>query len=876
MASFCTLQTHSCILQAGSINATLLEAVFVSELAAVQSKCCPGLVEKTVCSALSLLPSNFPKTDPSLAVVHWYINAQCSLARARIYKRPQATKVTRFSGHLPHAARPYVKAVEEAALALRLSCSDEKRDEINAAKDVKLRRTFPRSASAELQLELSILLSPSAAAHSLSSSDTTPPATVIYSPICDPSTAGTVEQWVALDACAATPHLYGRAALELVLPCARAGYGYIAAALLHLSMAPTLQFQHRLVLRTREKKEEGGKEEGSDGEVSCCCMWSSLLAWNEIVSEIVDEPEKKRAMLDRLEALARRMVHGWMSTASGRSACHSPSSSSSGTSQSSFVAAAVCPDGSGILLCRSTWSTWSTCHTPNTSATPLLLHLPFGKFTVNDALDELDALMEESTYSMKSMPTSTRQEQREWWKCRLRLDDGMERLMARVQRRWFGPWYALLTLENEGLTSNAEFYTHDFVLDLVHVILGKREISSWQADQVISTISSSIKDLLGCLCTVARWLIKEKEGTNSKERKRQADAHLRQVALTTVDFVIRSFSKPTVVYESASSESMIDKVISEAFLRFASKASGASDGVEVIVSAEGSSWPVVLIPDSRLQRLPLELMPGLQGQSMYRIPSLPCVSEAKGTRSQKRVGMEVGTEMGLGRESENDPWPSVTSAYYALNPSGDLVETQQAFEEWFRQLPGWQGKSGIAPSAEELAQALRREDLFVYCGHGGGEQYLAPSKLRSLPRCAASLLMGCSSGRLRTSPFTPLTAGQEEGRVVPSPRVTKATDKVAATQSPCSPHRSYYEPTGTVLSYLLAGCPVAVATLWDVTDKDIDRFAERLLKGWLTEGGGGDVGLAVALARSACKLAHFIGGSIVCYGLPTQINGYVT
>jgi hypothetical protein len=836
-------------MQARSIHAPLLEAVFVSELAVVQSKCCPGLVEETACSALSLLPSDSHETDSTLAVVVWYINAQCRLARARIHKAPQTTEVTRFSGHLPHAARPYVKATEEASLALLLSCSvsgllqkDEKTAaKINASKSIKFSRTFPRSASAELQLELSILLSTSAREYSCSG-DTTPPATVVYSPICDPSMAGTLEQWVALEVCSTTPHLYGRAATELVLPCARAGYGYIAAALLHLSLAPTLQFQHRLVLKTREKKKEEGNAEED------CCSSPLMVQWNNIVSEIAsshshsDELEKKQAMLDRLEDLARRMVHGWVSTAADRSACHSE------TTFAVFVAAAVCPDGSGILLCRSTWPT-------TLDAPPLLLHLPFGKFTVDHALAELDALMEESTYSMKSMPTSTRQEQREWWKCRLRLDDGMERLMARVQRRWFGPWYALLTMEIEGFTSNAD----DFYLDLVHRILGKREISSWQADH--ANVTNSIRGyLLRCLCTVARWLVKENEGTNSKERKRQADAHLRQVAFTTVDFVSRSFGQP--VPKSDSSDSTIDEVV-EAFLRFGCKPSGASGGVE-----EGTSWPVVLVPDSRLQRLPLELMPGLQGQSMYRIPSLPCVSEAKGTRA-RAMGMEMGT--GLGRESGNVPWPSVTSAYYALNPSGDLVETQQAFEDWFRQLPGWQGKSGIAPSAEELALALRREDLFVYCGHGGGEQYLPPSKLRSLPRCAASLLMGCSSGRLRMSPFTPLTAGQEEGGMVSSPKVTDRN----AGESHCV-QRSYYEPTGTVLSYLLAGCPVAVATLWDVTDKDIDRFAERLLKGWLTEGGGGDVGLAVALARSACKLAHFIGGSIVCYGLPTQINGYVT
>ena len=39
--------------------------------------------------------------------------------------------------------------------------------------------------------------------------------------------------------------------------------------------------------------------------------------------------------------------------------------------------------------------------------------------------------------------------------------------------------------------------------------------------------------------------------------------------------------------------------------------------------------------------------------------------------------------------------------------------------------------------------------MFLYFGHGSADQYLPISQLRRLPRCAASLLMGCSSGRIR-------------------------------------------------------------------------------------------------------------------------------
>ena len=73
-----------------------------------------------------------------------------------------------------------------------------------------------------------------------------------------------------------------------------------------------------------------------------------------------------------------------------------------------------------------------------------------------------------------------------------------------------------------------------------------------------------------------------------------------------------------------------------------------------------------------------------------------------------------------------------------------------------------------------------------------------------------------------------------------------------------------------------------MGNLWDVTDKDIDRFSQALLGAWLEEGarpqcggdGGGasrDVSAAVAAARAACRLPHLIGAAPVCYGIPTDV-----
>ena len=134
----------------------------------------------------------------------------------------------------------------------------------------------------------------------------------------------------------------------------------------------------------------------------------------------------------------------------------------------------------------------------------------------------------------------------------------------------------------------------------------------------------------------------------------------------------------------------------------------------------------------------------------------------------------------------------------------------------------------MPPTEGSLVAALRQYEFFVYCGHGDGRRYMAADQLQRLPRCAVSLLMGCSSGALR----------------VAGPGAA---------------------PTGMPLHYLHARCPALVANLWDVTDGDIDRYCAALV-GAATA--GGSLPKAVAAARAACRLPFLTGAAAVCYGVP--------
>jgi hypothetical protein len=56
----------------------------------------------------------------------------------------------------------------------------------------------------------------------------------------------------------------------------------------------------------------------------------------------------------------------------------------------------------------------------------------------------------------------------------------------------------------------------------------------------------------------------------------------------------------------------------------------------------------------------------------------------------------------------------------------------------------------ILPARPPLVQnAFESKDLYFYCGHGDGGRYLSGEELQRLPRCPATVLMGCSSGVLK-------------------------------------------------------------------------------------------------------------------------------
>ncbi|KAG1775528.1 peptidase family C50-domain-containing protein [Suillus placidus] len=234
-----------------------------------------------------------------------------------------------------------------------------------------------------------------------------------------------------------------------------------------------------------------------------------------------------------------------------------------------------------------------------------------------------------------------------------------------------------------------------------------------------------------------------------------------------------------------------------------------------------------LVLDHNVQGVPWESIPILRGQSVSRIPSVSFLLD------RVRLASAENRSGGIVDRTSVDP----RKTFFVLNPSGDLKGTEGRFKPWLEQMRsiGWEGVIGHPPSEQQFLDALARKDLVVYFGHGGGEQYARSHKIRHLPRCAATMLWGCSSGSLK-----------EMGD---------------------------FDRVGTPFNYMLAGCPFLVANLWDVTDRDIDKFSQAVFDSLrLTPTRGGEQGMsavtAIAQAREACKLKYLTGAAPVVYGIP--------
>ena len=379
--------------------------------------------------------------------------------------------------------------------------------------------------------------------------------------------------------------------------------------------------------------------------------------------------------------------------------------------------------------------------------------------------------MDGNEESMKITETKT------WWRERVRLDKELKSTITRLEDDWLKGWKGMLL--GQCVDTSLKEKRNSVVCDVTSAIE--------------SAISKPVdRDLMKCLLDGYEFCTKYQILDALQTMYGEKDA-------TAAWEIMASYMDKGKYQNSSNSRK---------------KKSSSKDEDDTASVRRG---PVVLILDKTLQSLPWESMNFLRGQSITRMPSLLVTS----SHCKSYIDEVVN---GI----------SIDKCSYILNPKDDLKRTEDKFSDWFQSQPGWEGVVGKAPTSEQFSNAISQNDLFIYCGHGSGQEYLGWSSVNRLQSHAVALLMGCSSGKL-------IAQGELEAH-------------------------------GMVHYYLSAGCPAVVANLWPVTDRDIDLFLEKLLQIWMTDSQGENLAHCVSKAREVCKLEYMNGAAPVVYGLPLFVR----
>ena len=229
--------------------------------------------------------------------------------------------------------------------------------------------------------------------------------------------------------------------------------------------------------------------------------------------------------------------------------------------------------------------------------------------------------------------------------------------------------------------------------------------------------------------------------------------------------------------------------------------------------------PLILSIGDTLKHLPWENIPILQ-EILPSICRIPCLEFA---------ALRVIEYNKYNKKNK-------LNYYYIINPKGDLKKTESRFNRLLND--EWIGIKNKIPTNDEFRNGLEKNDVFLYVGHNGGEEFVNCRKLQSFNIKSITFLMGCSSGLLKK--------------------------------------KGNFQSNGITNYYMIASCPIIIANLWDVTDKDIDQFSCKILRKSILKQKIEiiDIPKAVNLSRSVCKMRYLNGAAPICYGIPFHLfNG---
>ncbi len=431
----------------------------------------------------------------------------------------------------------------------------------------------------------------------------------------------------------------------------------------------------------------------------------------------------------------------------------------------------------------------------------------------SDLLLPLDTVIERSRKQLSGMSEETQHVEyneesmrRKWWQERHRIDDDLESLVQLAEQKYFGHRRVCARLvpvgdveccsggfssfddsssECSDLAGNLEPRFDEAEHDCVH----SPKLSETFDDEVEreNLKKLTVPVIKSRLCEIGY------EGRLSKMRKAEL-----------IDLLLS-------ILKDRHSRNSVRQGQDEMIQRSPSRHSMMSSSDECDPTTCCNQYCTVLILDEHLQRFPFESMPMFDKKAVTRVPSLPFLLASLHELKSRGLSQDLPRVHPDKVKCVIDPESNLTESASNLSPALDAIAKTNGCT--------WESVIGVNPSQDFMEKSISEQDgLLLYCGHGGGERLISRKKIEDMTVVSHShdfpqfqrgcksaiILMGCSSGKLQS---------------VNTPQ-----------ENPCgSEYEILYEPEGIALSYIVAGAPCVVGNLWDVTDRDIDRYATTML-----------------------------------------------
>lgn len=378
------------------------------------------------------------------------------------------------------------------------------------------------------------------------------------------------------------------------------------------------------------------------------------------------------------------------------------------------------------------------------------------KFGFDEGKEELLDIIEQSNITTRtSKYVDSKQARKDWWAERELLNTRMQNLLLNIEKIWIGGFKGIFTQQQ-----HQRIFLTRFQKALQSILNRHLPSRKGKGKQKVINLDRRILELFVAL------------GDPSNE-----DVDIDESVVDLLYFVvdILQFNGESNAYDEIDFDSLVIEILD------ALKAYHSAS-----ITADPSDHHTILILGNKLHCFPWESIPSLLNQNVSRLPSL----EALRTRI-------LAAKFNESLDGAACHIISKSKGTSLLNPSGDLKNTQLAIKPLLSSLPStWVHlPPSKEPAEEQLEEVLTSNDIFLYFGHGSGNQYIRTRTVRSLKTpTPVAWLMGCSSAALTT--------------------------------------HGEFEPEGMVSSYVYAGSPAIVGTLWDVTDKDCDRAAVKAGEAW--------------------------------------------